>query len=207
MFANREEGGTLLAKKLEQYKNKDNILVLGVPRGGVVTAKIISDNLSCPLDIIVVKKMTQADNPELAIGAVGPGNTVYWDEELCRKLEVKKSQRSDIKHQKLKELLEREKLLRNNKTYPNFIKKNIIIVDDGVATGATAIAASKFSKKMGAQKIILATPVIAKDTFKDIKRYFDEVVFVENPQDFYAVGEFYKDFPQITDEEAKLLLN
>lgn len=203
MFDSREQAGKLLADKLFFYKDKSDIIILGIPRGGVVVAKVIAQELKKPLDLIIIKKIGAPTNPELAIGAVGPLKTIYWDKNL---LQVRPADESNLKSQKEKEQKDREKLLRGNKSYPDLKNKIAILVDDGVATGATVLAAYKSLRKMKAKKIILAVPVIAKDTFLNIKRYFDDVIFLENPEEFYAVGEFYREFPQVSDDEVIELL-
>lgn len=207
MFDNREQAGQLLGEQLSFYKDKNDVFVLGIPRGGVIVAKIVAQELKKPLDVIVVKKIGAPDNPELAIGAVGPLKTVYWHKRLCSQLNVNRSQGRQLAEQKEKERKDREKLLRGNKPYPSLKNKRVILVDDGVATGATVLTACKSLKKMKAKEVVLVTPVIAKDTFLNIKRYFDNVFFLEKPEEFYAVGEFYREFPQVEDEEVIKILN
>lgn len=206
MFINRQQAGELLAARLKDYQGKKDVVVLGIPRGGVVVAQVVAQALTAPLDVVIVKKIGAPNNPELAIGAVGPGGVVYWDNKLCRRLGVDGKTKLEARSKKLEELREREKLLRGRKGYKNLANKTVIIVDDGVATGATVMAAAKFVKKMGVKKVMLAVPVIAKDTLAHIKRYFDEVVFLEQPQEFYAVGQFYQDFPQVSDETVVEIL-
>ena len=206
MFENREEAGRLLASKLLSYRAKKAV-VLGIPRGGVVVAKIIANVLHLPLDIVVVKKIGAPGNPELAIGSVGPKSTVYWDEDLCQRIGVNKAQKSKLKAQKLNELKEREKTLRQGSKQAFLKKKTAIVVDDGVATGATVMAAALFLRKNKVEKAILAVPVIAQDTLSKVKSYFSEVVYLDAPIEFYAVGQFYREFPQVSDEEVKALLS
>lgn len=205
MLENRQQAGKLLTQKLKKYKRKD-VVVLGIPRGGVVVAKKVASILELPLDIIVVKKIGALNNPELAIGAVGPGNAVYWDKDLIERLGIKKDQRLNIKDQILKERRKKEKALRGREKAITVDGKTIILVDDGVATGATVMAAQKALKKMGAGKVILVIPVISKETLNDIKRYFDKVITLSVEDEFYAVGQFYKEFPQVTDQEVIKLL-
>lgn len=194
----------LLAKKLEPFKKKYAV-VFGIPRGGIVVAKAVADYLKLPLDIIVVKKIGAPGNPELAIGAAGPKGVVYWDENLCQRFGISeriKSQELGIKN---KEREEREKRLRGEKPY-DIKDKNIILVDDGVATGATVLAAGKFFKEEKAKKAILAIPVIPRDTLFNIKEYFDRIIVLSIEENFYAVGQFYCEFPQVEDEEVIQLL-
>lgn len=207
MLESREQAGQLLGENLAQYKGRPDVVVLGIPRGGVVVAKAVAQALGAPLDVVVIKKIGAPNNSELAIGAVGPMGVVYWDNKLCRRLGVNQNEKLKMKNEKLRELEEREKLLRGKKGYASLKNRTVIVVDDGVATGATSLAAAKFIKKMKAKKIILTTPVIAKDTLIDIKRYFDEVIFLEAPEEFYAVGQFYEEFPQVTDDEVIQILN
>lgn len=206
MFINRQQAGELLAGQLKEYKGKKDVVVLGIPRGGVVVAKIVAQALLAQLDVVILKKVGAPSNPELAIGAVGPGGVVYWDNELCKRLRVTRAERLELRSKKLGELREREKLLRGKRKMITIKNKTVILVDDGVATGATVLAGAKFLKKMKVGKIILAVPVIAKDTLNHINRYFDEVVFLEIPEEFYAVGQFYQEFPQISDETVIKLL-
>lgn len=205
MFQNREQAGELLVHKLEQYKGSGAV-VLGIPRGGVVTALVIASLLNLPLDIIVVKKIGAPDNAELAIGAVGPEGIVYWDEKLCKRLGISHSEKLKVKNEKLQEQREQDKKLRGGKSLINLKNKTVILVDDGVATGATVMVAAIFLKKKNVVKSILAVPVIAKDTLEKIKKYFDEIVFIDSPEEFYAVGQFYKEFPQVEDEEVRRIL-
>lgn len=205
MFKNREEAGKLLGEKLRAYAQKD-ILVIGITRGGVVVAKTLASVLKVPLDIIVVKKIGAPNNPELAIGAVGPSGVTYWDKILCERLGVSKSQKLNLKNKKLLEQKQLAKLLRKDDSYVSISEKTIILIDDGVATGATVMTAVKFFKKIGVKKILLATPVIARDTLERVKKYFSQVIFLESPFQFYAVGQFYKEFPQVEDKEIKRLL-
>lgn len=208
MFQNREEAGQLLSKKLLSFKEKSNVLILGIPRGGVVVAKEVAKALGLPLDIVIVKKVGVPSNLELAIGAVGPEKTIYWDKDLCQRLGLSRSQMSNLKSQKEREREDREKALRANKPPLDIKEKTVIIVDDGIATGATVMATQKFLRKKQAGKIILATPVIAKDTLNNISKYFDNVIALSSEENFYAVGQFYREFPQVEDDEViKILRN
>lgn len=205
MFQNREEAGRLLGEKLKEKYGKD-VVVLGIPRGGVVVAKVVAAILGAPLDMVVVRKIGAPDNPELAIGAVGPGGVVYWDDRLCRQLSINKSAKLKVKSEKLLEQKEREKRLREGKNLTSLQDKIVLLIDDGVATGATVLAAALFLKKQKVKEAILATPVIAKDTLEKVKKYFSEVIFLDAPGQFYAVGQFYREFPQASDDEVIKLL-
>ncbi|MCL4419070.1 phosphoribosyltransferase [Patescibacteria group bacterium] len=202
MFEDRRQAGQLLAKKLTSFENKSDTVVLGITRGGVIVAKEISVRLSLPLDIIVIKKIGAPQNPELAIGAVGPRNVVYWDQRLCRRLGINsflRKQQLEIKREERQVL---EKLFRAKRKSLSIKNKIVILIDDGVATGATVLCAQKYFKKEKSKEIILAAPVIAKDTFLNIKRYFDNIIVLEKASDLYAIGQFYKEFNQVDNEEV-----
>lgn len=202
MFQSREEAGTLLAEKLKKFEKRLNTLVIGITRGGVVVAKIVAHRLKLPLDVLVVRKIGAPTNPELAIGAVGPRGVVYWDDRLCHQLGINKR---IMKHElriKERERKEREKSLRGGKRALSLKRKTTILVDDGVATGATVLVAKRSLKKSGAKAVVLAVPVIAKDTLGSIKKYFDSIVALSVEEHFYAVGQFYEEFPQVSDNEV-----
>ncbi len=219
IFKDRSQAGLLLAKKLKSIKDKKT-LVLAIPRGGVVIAKAIAENLQVPLDLIVIKKIGAPSTPELAIGAVGPPSlpsrlgrseadgeagpmkTTYWDEELCQKLGISNRIKNRELRIKEKEREAKEKILLKGKRHKSLKNKTIILADDGVATGATVLAAQKYLKTQKINKLILATPVISKETLSNIKKYFDTIVVLSIEENFMAVGQFYLDFPQVSDEEV-----
>ena len=195
-----------MAQKLLDYKSDPDVIVFGIARGGVVVAKAIAEALQVPLDAIVVKKIGSPFQEELAIGAVGPGGVVYWDQRLIQKLRIDKNIKNQQFEVKKLERQQKEKLLRGNKRYTSLEGKVVLLVDDGVATGATAMVAVKFLQKKKAKKIVLVTPVIARETLLKLKRYFRDVVYLEVPRDFLAVGQFYENFPQVSDEEVISIL-
>lgn len=205
MFEDRETAGFLLSKKLEKFASKHNILVLGLTRGGIPVAKVISTFLECPLNVLVVKKISAPLNSELAIGAVAPGNVVFWNKHLIMQLKIKPAQALELRKAKEDERKSQEMTLRVNKPL-EISGKTVILVDDGVATGASVIASAKFLKKQRAKEIVLAVPVIAKDTLSEIKGFFDMIVALKVKREFYAVGQFYKNFPQVENEEVIRLL-
>ncbi|MDO8658088.1 MAG: phosphoribosyltransferase family protein [Candidatus Levybacteria bacterium] len=202
VFKNREEASRLLSSKLNDFKKNKDLLIIAIPRGGVVLGKIISKSLKASLDIIVIKKIGAPQNPELAIGAIGQERTIYWDRNLCERLNISKTQMKDLKNREGEVRSRRESILREERILPEIKNKTVILVDDGVATGATVICAQKYLKKKKAKKIILAVPVISKETLENIKQYFDRVIFLDVVENFYAVGQFYKNFPQVSDEEV-----
>lgn len=204
MFLNREEAGILLASKMGKIKGLRNPIVVAIPRGGIIVGNIVSRILQIPIFPLVVKKITAPDNPELALGAVGTDGIVYWDENIIEKTKVSQEEKKMLLKRTTEAVRTREEKLGAAKI--NVIGRDVIIVDDGVATGSTAVAASIILKKLHAQKIILAMPVISKRTKKEISKYFNQIVSVITPRDFSAVGQFYKEFSQIEDEEVKDIL-
>ena len=214
MFKDRKQAGKLLAKKLTRYKNKEDVIVFGITRGGVVVAKEISNLLKLSLDVIVIKKIGAPQNPELAIGAIGPGGVVFWDEGLINRLNLDGEFKNHSKKVKGLERRDLEKYLRKRSfgklrtSKPlNPKNKKIILVDDGVATGATVIAAVKYFRQKKSKEVILAVPVIAKDTFLNIKRYFDTVIALRIESDLHAIGQFYREFHQVENKEVMDLIN
>ncbi len=210
MFENREEAGEKLAEKILRELEADQVkgkkIVLAIPRGGVVTGKEIAKKLKAALDIIITKKIGAPGNPELAIGAVGPGGEEVIDEQLAGRVGADEKYIQEQKKEIEAEIKRREKGLRGDRAQPKFKDKIIILTDDGVATGATMLAAIEVLRQDNPKKIIVAVPVIARDTLKKIERQADAVIYLEAPLMFFAVGQFYEDFPQTTDEEVKELL-
>ena len=210
MFKDRQEAGKKLANKilrdLGTEKLKNEIVVLGIPRGGVVTGKEMAEKLGVPLDIIITKKIGAPGNPELAIGAVGPGGEEVIDEQLAERVGADDNYIKNQKSKVIEEIRRREKELRGDKPQPKPKDKVIILTDDGVATGATMLAAIEVLRQYHPKKIIVAVPVIARDTLGKIEKQADAVVYLKAPLMFFAVGQFYKEFPQTSDQEVKELL-
>jgi putative phosphoribosyl transferase len=204
MFVNREEAGMRLAVKLLREKNLKNAVIICIPRGGVIVGKTVSEVLKIPFKILIVKKIGTPNNPELAIGATGSDSVVFWDENLISIFNISKKERTKLLKQTKDAIRKREEALGID--VPDVRGKGVIVVDDGVATGATAIAASLILNKLGSSKIILATPVISKRTKHELGKYFGKIISVETPEDFHAVGQFYREFPQVEDEEVRELL-
>lgn len=200
-FADRHDAGEKLADRLVGIQ--PNTLVVGIARGGVLVAKDIAKRLQLPLKILVVKKISSISNPELAIGAVGPEKTVYWDNDMVKQLGIpEKDQQFLLKRtEKLQQY--RQKLLGGIDSHSRLEGKDIILVDDGIATGATAIAASEFLRKQHVGSILLAVPVIAHSTLSEIEYHFDRVMALYVPETFQSVGEFYLSFPQVDDSGIK----
>ena len=206
MFKNREEAAKKLTLKILPKIKDKKAMVVALPRGAVVMGKIISDFLSLSLDILVVKKIGAPFNSELAIGAVAGKNVTFWNKQLITELNLGEKELNKLKEEKQKERVKLEKILRKGRKGINPKGKTVILVDDGVATGATVMVANKYFKKQEAKKIILVTPVISTDTLLELKPFFDDIVFLKKPSGFYAIGQFYNHFPQITNQEVINLL-
>lgn len=202
-FLNRQDAGKKLADKLIKYKSKKNTLVLGIPRGGVVVAAEVAQALKLPLDIIIIKKLAYPRQEELALGAVSL-TEVYLNKEVAEGVD------KEYIHQEIAEKQQQAKkryeFLRGTKK-PLLIKnKTTILIDDGIATGATMFLAIEILKKQGAKKIVVAVPVAPPETIKKLKKAIDEVVCLEQPEFFGAIGAFYEDFEQVGEEECKKVL-
>lgn len=206
MFEDREDAGLRLCPKLKKFLNKKDCVIVGLTRGGVVTAKAISSFFGLPLRALVVKKIGAPQNPELAIGATVSLKDVYWDLDLLKRFNISNKEKRILITQKLKEVKTLKKVLKIKRAEFELKNKTVILVDDGVATGASVIAAAKYLKRVKVKNIILATPVIAADTLVNIKKYFDIVVYLHKRTDFYAVGQFYYNFEEISDQEVASIL-
>ena len=199
MFRDRQEAGEKLALKLRNIVSGEDFVVVALLRGGIILGKKIEEAFKIPLVPLSVKKIGAPLNPELAIGAVTFDRTYYLDKDLIRHLSIDKDYVKNSLEIKRKEAQVLQKQFKDKISLKD---KKVIIVDDGIATGATAICASIYSKKQGAKEIILVAPVIGKDTFKNIKKYFDRIIFLKIANNLTSVSQFYKYFPQITDEEV-----
>ncbi|MEK7617510.1 MAG: phosphoribosyltransferase family protein [Patescibacteria group bacterium] len=203
IFKDRQAAGKLLAKRL---KNVSSDLVLGIPRGGVVVAAEVARKLSLPLDVLVVRKIGAPFQSELALGAVDGDGEVVWEEDLLKEVGVSREELGDIIKNEWKELKRREDLYRAGKGELNVDGKVVILVDDGIATGATTLSAINYLKRHKA-KVILAIPVASKEAVDKI-RAVEGVrdVVLEIPEYFQAVGQFYQDFLPVSDEEVVEIL-
>ncbi len=201
MFEDREDAGKKLALEVKGIIKNRDFVVAALLRGGVILGKEISDYFKVPLYPLAIRKIGAPYNPELAIGAIGPEKTIYWDEGILRELKVEEGYKTQIVKAKSKEVEDLEKMFLNKKERVNFGQKKVLLVDDGVATGSSAICGSIFLKKEKAKEIILAVPVIARDILRDVNKYFDRVIALNIVENLGAVGEFYRYFPQLSNED------
>jgi putative phosphoribosyl transferase len=204
-FSDRVEAGRRLAPALNGFAGEGG-LVLAIPRGGVVVGYEIAKELHLQLDVIIPHKLGAPDNPELAIGAITEDGTAILDENLVTNMGVTQDYIQEESERQKKEIGRRLKLYRQNVPYPNLKGKCVIIVDDGIATGSTMKAALASVKKQGATNIIVAVPVGPPSTIRELQKMADEVVCLYMPEFFQAIGQFYDDFSQTSDEEVIELL-
>jgi putative phosphoribosyl transferase len=204
LLRDRVNAGKQLAKALKTA-GKDAI-VLAVPRGGVVVGFEVAKALGIPLDLIVTKKIGAPDNPELAMGAVAEDGTFILDDDVVRQVLVPKGYVEDEVKRMRAEIQRRLVRYRGSVPYPNLKNREIIVVDDGVATGSTLKAALRLLRGKGARSVTIAVPVGPPDTIRELEKLADRVVCLQTPALFYAIGQFYEDFSQTSDEEVIELL-
>jgi putative phosphoribosyl transferase len=205
-FLNRAEAGRLLAEKLEKYAGQDNVIVLGLPRGGVPVAYEVAKRLSVPLDVFIVRKLGVPGFEELAAGAIASGGVRVLNQDVMRALPNANETIESITARETAELERREQSYRDGRPAPELRNRVVILVDDGLATGATMRAAVKALRQRGVAKIVVAVPVGPPDTCREFEDEADETICASTPEFFQAVGQYYEDFSQTSDEEVRELL-
>jgi putative phosphoribosyl transferase len=204
-FINRADAGRRLARELRQLR-RENPVVLGLPRGGVLVAFEVAKALRTPLDVLVVRKLGVPFQPELAMGAIGEGGVRVLNDEVTRSIRISDTDIAAVEARERAELQQRTRRLRMGTPRIPLADRTVIIVDDGVATGSTARAACQVARAQHARKVVLATPVGAADALRRLRRDADEVVCLEVPALFFAIGQWYEDFTQASDEQVGDLL-
>lgn len=205
LFKNRMEAGKMLVQALSDLKGKD-IVVLGIPRGGVVVAKEVADSLGAPLDIVVTRKIEAPGEPEYALGAVTQEGDVIMDRQAAEALGASPAYLDNQIRIKREEVRDRMDRLRSDTPYPGLEGKIVIIVDDGIATGSSVSAAVMSVRKRGPSEVVVAVPVAPADTVQSLSEDGTRVVCLETPDNFLAIGEFYGDFGQVEDLDVKRIL-
>jgi predicted phosphoribosyltransferase len=205
-FRDRSEAGRLLASKLGAYANRPDVLVLALPRGGVPVAYEVARALNAPLNVFLVRKLGVPGHEEYAMGAIATGGVRVLNESAIRSLGVPDYVIDAVAAKEQQELARRERLYRGDRPPPDVRGKTVILMDDGLATGATMQAAVKALRQEQARRIVVAVPVAAPETCKQLKEQVDEIICAVTPEPFYAVGLWYQDFSQTTDEEVRELL-
>jgi putative phosphoribosyl transferase len=206
IFRDRTDAGKYLATKLLNYKHRQDVLVLALPRGGVPVAFEVAQVLRVPLDIFLVRKLGVPGHEELAMGAISTGGVRVLNEDTVDYLNIPEHIIDSIAAEELKELKRRERAYRGNRPEPDVKGKTVILIDDGLATGSTIRAAAQALRPQQPARIIVAVPVSAPETCDEYRIGVDEIICAVTPEPFVGVGMWYLDFSQTTDEEVRDLL-
>jgi predicted phosphoribosyltransferase len=207
-FRNRQEAGIYLARKLSPtYAHRPGVLVLALPRGGVPVAFEVARELAAPLDVFVVRKLGFPGHEELAMGAIATGGVIVLNRDVIDSIGLPRSVIDEVALQEAAELERRERLYRHDPPPLSVRGKTVILIDDGLATGATMRAGARALRQLGPARVIVAVPVAAAETCDELRREVDEVVCAVTPPFFRAVGLWYEDFAQTTDQEVRDLLD
>jgi putative phosphoribosyl transferase len=216
IFQNRIDAGEKLAKRLswlkqdqlKEERSQQSIIILAIPRGGVIIGDVIASELDAKLDIVVSRKIGAPNNPELAIGAAMPDGSYFINQEIINILNIPEEYIQIQAHEQIKEIDRRLMSYRGSKEYDNeFEDKIVVLVDDGIATGATMLASAQWIKnKQHCKKLVIAVPVAPREILDDLNQVADEVIVLYSPLSFEAVGQFYQDFSQVSDNEVKEIM-
>src|SRR5712672_166447 len=206
IFRDRTDAGRFLAKKLARYKCRTDVLVLGLPRGGVPVAFEVAKALHAPLDVFLVRKLGVPGHEELAMGAIATGGVRVINEDVVRMLQIPDAVIDAVAAREQQELQRREHLYRDDLPPPNVQGRTVILIDDGLATGSTMRAAVMALRKQHPARIVVAVPVAAPSTCSELQAEVDEIICAQMPEPFYGVGFWYEDFSQISDKEVHDLL-
>ena len=205
-FADRYEAGRRLAEPLSKYGERDDVLVVALPRGGVPVGYEVAKALGAPLDVMQVRKLGVPGHEELAMGAIASGGVRIVSENVVEALGIPERVIATVAAAEAQELERRERIYREGRHFPDVRGRTVILVDDGLATGSTMRAAAAALRSLGADRLVAAVPVAPKETCDGLRDVVDEVVCVSMPERFLAVGEWYEDFSQTSDEEVGELL-
>ena len=206
IFRDREEAGRELGIRLGALHLRDDLLVLGLPRGGVPVACEVAAALDAPVDVLIVRKLGAPHNRELAVGAIAYGGVTVYNDALLEMLNLTEQDLEPTLRAELVELERRERAYRGGAAPLTVTNKTVILVDDGVATGATMHAAVLATRRLQPQRIIVAAPTAASDSLERLEKVADRVVVLETPEPYYGVGAWYAAFPQLRDDEVVALL-
>lgn len=207
LFADRSDAGRQLADALAEYAGNGSVVVLALPRGGVPVGSEIARRLHAPLDVYIVRKLGVPGHEELAMGAIASHGTCVVDEDLIEALHIDESAVDEVIHREVDELRRREAVYRSVRPRLEIAGKTVIVVDDGLATGASMRAAATALHEEGPAKVVVAVPVAAARTCASLERIVDRVVCLFTPEPFHAVGLYYQNFDQTSDDEVRRLLS
>ncbi len=207
IFRDRYDAGEILAERLREFAGRPDVLVLALPRGGVPVGYVVARELGVPLDVFVVRKLGTPGQPELAMGAIAPGGVRVLNRDVVDSFAIPDWAIEQVTRQEEEELQRRELQYRGNRSPLDVRGKTAILVDDGLATGSTMRAAAAALRKAGAAGIVVAVPVASRATCDQLREEGNDVVCATTPEPFFAVGQWYKDFAQTTDEEVRDLLD
>jgi len=205
-FKDRRDAGRRLAAQLAACANRSDVLVLALPRGGVPVAAEVARALHAPLDVFLVRKLGVPGHEELAMGAIATGGVRVLNDDVVRALEIPLAVIDAVAAREAQELARRERLYRDDRPAPDACGRTVILIDDGLATGATMRAAAAALRMQQPARIVIAVPVAAPSTCEEFRSEVDEIVCAATPEPFYAVGFWYQDFSPTTDEEVRELL-
>ena len=206
LFEDRFEAGRVLASKLGQFSGRHDVVVLALPRGGVPVGYEVAHALHAPLDVLVVRKLGTPGQEELAMGALAPGGITVLNREVIQALEIPQQIIDAAVGREQSELERREREYREGRPAADVKGRAVIVVDDGVATGSSMRVAARALRKQGAREIVVAVPVAARSTCEEFQGEVDDLICVATPEPFWAVGQWYRNFSQTTDDEVRELL-
>ncbi len=206
LFRDRREAGRFLAGLLEKYRGRPDVIVLGLPRGGVPVAYEVATALGVPLDVFLVRKLGTPGREELAMGAIASGGVLVISDDVVRGLGIAPEVVQQVAEREGRELARREQAYREGRPFPEVAGKVVIVVDDGLATGSSMRAAIAALRGLGPARIVVAVPAAPESTCRELGELADEVICATTPSPFFAVGNSYWDFTQTTDDEVRDLL-
>ncbi|MFO0707783.1 MAG: phosphoribosyltransferase [Nitrospira sp.] len=202
LFRDRRHAGILLANQLQSYRGDHQSILLALPRGGVIVGHELSLALHLPLDIFITRKLSAPEAPEFAVGAVSETGSVYLNQEAVRAMQLSQDDLDGLLAAQRREIARRQLLYRQGRGLPNLRHKTVIVVDDGIATGATFFATIDALSALSPLRIVAAIPVAPPSTAERVRALVDECVILSTPEPFAAVGCFYDDFEQVSDDEV-----